>query len=100
MIEFLLPFTGCRKVLGKMAVYLKFKVCLICLSLTFKSRPWIIVKKSYHEKWQAKWAIKLAAGWKSLVFAWQFSEFCDSFNPIQTAFCSESMKILCGSVCW
>ena len=57
-------------------------------------KPRINVKKPYRRKWRAKRAIKPAAGGKFLTFASRFSDFRASFNPIQTAFRRESIKIL------
>ena len=63
------------------------------LTIAF-ARPQINVKKSYREKWQAKWAIKPIPGRTFLEFASRFSDFRGSFNPIQTAFRGESIKVL------
>ena len=59
-----------------------------------ENRPRINIKKSYRKKWQVKRAIKPGAGGKFLAFALRFSDFRNSFNPIQTAFRGESTKIL------
>ena len=53
-------------------------------------RPRINIKKPYHENSQAK---KFATGEKILAFALRFSNFCDSFNHVKTAFRDGSIKL-------